>query len=242
MGVDLLKSTLGGMAFGIKSGKKYKRAAQQAAAYAEELQEEQQEIDFGRAMLSNIRQQRIAQAQLTTTNYSPSFTSTGAIGAASNINSALASDMGYAYSTSMRQQRIADYQADAQKYMGRYAKQDAKNKMYIQLISTAGAAAIGGGMAGGSPGGLTAAQGAMVGAQLGGAVGSAINGNISGAIQQGIGAATSYMGFADTNGKAFNKELVNRYTDSFDNSQLFVKSREQLEYEQLTKYSGLFQH
>lgn len=236
------------------SGSKWKRAAQQAIMNAEELQEEQQEIDFGRAMLSNIRQQRIAQAQLTTANYSPSFTSTGAIGAASNINSALASEAGYSYSTSLRQQRISDYQADAERYMKKYAKQQKRRGIAIQATAIAAAALTGGALAAlAAPAagtaaaatytGLTAGQGAMLGATVGGGIGKVINGDVAGSIQSGISAYSMGSEFLSSNAMGVaSKNALTNTTDSFDNSQLFVKSREQLEYEQLTKYSGLFQH
>ena len=186
------------------SGNKWKAMAQQATASAEELQEEQQEIDFGRAMLSNIRQQRIAQAQLTTANYSPSFTSTGAIGAASNINSALAGEAGYSYSTSLRQQRISDYQADAERYMKKYAKQQKRRGQAIQVAAIAAAALTGGalGMVG-LAGGLTATQAAVVGATVGGGIGKAITGDVAGGVQAGINAYGMTDNYLTANAQEF---------------------------------------
>lgn len=181
------------------SGSKWKRAAQQAIMNAEELQEEQQEIDFGRAMLSNIRQQRIAQAQLTTANYSPSFTSTGAIGAASNINSALAGEAGYSYSTSLRQQRISDYQADAERYMKKYAKQQKRRGTAIQVAAIAASALTGGALGVALAGGVAAAgagAAALTGASIGGTLGSSVanfaTGNIEGGINGLISAGSQY--------------------------------------------------
>lgn len=222
------------------SGSKWKRAAQQAIMNAEELQEEQQEIDFGRAMLSNIRQQRIAQAQLTTANYSPSFTSTGAIGAASNINSTLAGEAGYSYSTSLRQQRISDYQADAERYMKKYAKQQKKRGIAIQVTAIAAAALTGGALGlAGLAGGLTATQAAVVGATVGGGIGKAATGDVAGGIQMGISAASMGSNFATANAQEAAMEGITdtaeNAVDAASKSQVFVKSYEQMQQEQLLK-------
>ena len=219
------------------SGNKWKAMAQQATASAEELQEEQQEIDFGRAMLSNIRQQRIAQAQMTLANYQPGITSTGAIGAASNINSALAGEAGYSYSSSLRQQRISDYQADAERYMKKYAKQQQRRGQAIQVTAIAAAALTGGVLAGWAAGGLTAAQGAMVGATVGGGIGKAMTGDVAGGLQAGINAYKMSSDFAVANAQELAaKNLTNSTTNVVDNtaqSVVFVKDYQQMQQEQL---------
>lgn len=221
------------------SGNKWKAMAQQATASAEELQEEQQEIDFGRAMLSNIRQQRIAQAQMTLANYQPGFTSTGAIGAASNINSSLAGEAGYAYSTTLRQQRIADYQADAERYMKKYAKQQKRRGQAIQVTAIAAAALTGGVLAGWAAGGLTAAQGAIVGATVGGGIGKAMTGDVAGGLQAGINAYKMSSDFAMANAQEVAMEgltdTAGNVADVASRSQVFVKSYEQMQQEQLLK-------
>ena len=219
------------------SGNKWKAMAQQATANIEELQEEQQEIDFGRAMLSNIRQQRIAQAQMSVSNYNPSFTSTGAIGAASNIDSALASEAGYSYSSSLRQQRISDYQADAERYMKKYAKQQKRRGQAIQVAAIAAAALTGGVLAGWAAGGLTAVQGAMVGATVGGGIGKAATGDVAGGLQAGINAYNMGSDFATANAQEAAMEgltdTAGNVVDVASRSQVFVKSYEQMQREQL---------
>lgn len=207
---------------------KYKKMSLQAAANAEDLIDEQDYIDYGRAVLANIRQQRIAQAQLTVANQNPSFVSTGAIGAASNINSSFASEAGYSYSSTARQQRIEDFQKTAGKYLKKQAKKDAEKKMYTQLLLTAAGAGIGAVGAGAAAGGLTAAQGAVIGAQLGGGVGQIIQGNVSGGVQAGINAYGMAASFP-TNTTA---NVVNK---TYEQSPVIVKSYEQMQREQLLK-------
>ena len=230
------------------SGSKWKAMAQQATANAEELQEEQQEIDFGRAMLSNIRQQRIAQAQMTVANYQPGFTSTGAIGAASNINSALAGEAGYSYSSSLRQQRISDYQADAERYMKKYAKQQKRRGQAIQVAAIAAAALTGGALAAfaapaagtaaaATYAGLSVAEGAMVGATVGGGIGKAMTGDVAGGLQMGINAYGMADSFATANAQEIAaKNLTNSTSNVIDKtaqSVVFVKDYQQMQQEQL---------
>ena len=105
------------------SGSKWKNAARGALASAQALEDQQRDVEFQRGLLSNIRQQRIAQAQLSLMNYSDSFTSSSAAGASANIDSALAGEMKYSYESSQRAEDIQDYQQAAQQYMKKYAKQ-----------------------------------------------------------------------------------------------------------------------
>lgn len=105
------------------SGSKWKNAARGALASAQALEDQQRDVEFQRSLLSNIRQQRLAQAQLSLMNYSDSFTSSSAAGASANIDSTLAGELGYSYETSQRMEDIQDYQQAAQQYMKKYAKQ-----------------------------------------------------------------------------------------------------------------------
>lgn len=111
------------------SGSKWKNAARGALASAQALEDQQRDVEFQRSLLSNIRQQRMAQAQLSLMNYSDSFTSSSAAGASANIDSALAGEMKYSYETSQRAEDIQQYQQDAQRYMKKYAKQQKTRAM-----------------------------------------------------------------------------------------------------------------
>lgn len=170
--------------------------AKTSVANAESLTQEQQEIDFGRSLLYNIRQRRIATSQLQTSNWSDDFVTSSAQGAQANVDSALAGEMGYAYKTAERQQKISDYYASAQ----RWAKKAENNNRIagyvgeaIGAVATVAGAAIGGpiGAAAGTAigGYIGAAAGAAIGTGLTAALGgksSAIKGSIKGGIEGGM--------------------------------------------------------
>lgn len=162
--------------------------AKTAVANAESLTQEQQEIDFGRSLLYNIRQRRIATSQLQTANWSDDFVTSSAQGAQSNIDSALAGEMGYAYKTAERQQKISDYYASAQ----RWAKKAEKNNRVAGYVGEAiGAVATVAGAAIGGP--VGAAAGAAIGTGLTVALGgksAAVKGSIKGDIEGGMLAMT----------------------------------------------------
>ena len=166
--------------------------AKTSVANAESLTQEQQEIDFGRSLLYNIRQRRIATSQLQTANWSDDFVTSSAQGAQSNIDSALAGEMGYAYKTAERQQRISDYYASAQ----RWAKKAEKNNKVAGYVGEAiGAVATVVGAAVGTfvAPGLGTAAGAAIGTGLTAALGgksAAIKGSVKGDIEGGMLAMT----------------------------------------------------
>lgn len=158
--------------------------AKTAVANAESLTQEQQEIDFGRSLLYNIRQRRIATSQLQTANWSDDFVTSSAQGAQANIDSALAGEMGYAYKTAERQQKISDYYTSAQ----RWAKKAEKNNRVAGYVGEAiGAVATVIGAAIGGP--IGAAAGAAIGTGLTAALGgksAAIKGSVKGDIEGGM--------------------------------------------------------
>ena len=162
--------------------------AKTSVANAESLTQEQQEIDFGRSLLYNIRQRRIATSQLQTANWSDDFVTSSAQGAQSNIDSALAGEMGYAYKTAERQQNISDYYASAQ----RWAKKAKKNNRVAGYVGEAiGAVATVAGAAIGGP--IGAVAGAAIGTGLTAALGgksAAVKGSVKGDIEGGMLAMT----------------------------------------------------
>ena len=165
--------------------------AKTAVANAESLTQEQQEIDFGRSLLYNIRQRRIATSQLQTANWSDDFVTSSAQGAQANVDSALASDMGYAYKTAERQQKISDYYTSAQ----RWAKKAEKNNRVAGYVGEAigAVATVAGAVVGSIVPGVGTALGAAAGAAIGtglttalGGKSAAIKGSVKGDIEGGM--------------------------------------------------------
>ena len=124
----------------VTSGKKWHRAAAQKVADIEGLQAQQADLDFGRGLLSNIREIRIAQAQ------QQAYMSTGvqsstAQGSLANIQSALGGEAGYAYDTSVRNEEI-QYLADlAQRFSKKGAQMDKRAATNAKIMG-AGAAIL----------------------------------------------------------------------------------------------------
>ena len=174
--------------------------AKTAVANAESLTQEQQEIDFGRSLLYNIRQRRIATSQLQTANWSDDFVTSSAQGAQANVDSALAGEMGYAYKTAERKQKISDYYTSAQ----RWAKKAEKNNRVAGYVGEAigAVSTVAGAVVGSIVPGVGTALGAAAGAALGtglttalGGKSAAIKGSIKGDIEGGM-LAMSYGSLA----------------------------------------------
>lgn len=183
------------------SGNKYRNAAQGLLAEATTLQNRQRDIDFGRQLLANIRQQRlqIAQARFQNVLANEFSTSSSAAGAEAEVNSTLAGEVGYAYDTSIRAQRISDLTQQAQYYYKKYQKQQKTRATAIQgtaIVASAIAGGALGAVAGAGVAGVGAATGALKGAMLGSQVGSGIGkgilGDYTGASQAFMSAGTSW--------------------------------------------------
>lgn len=158
----------------------YKHQAERYLNKATEIGNYQNEVEFRRQLLSNIRQARIARAQLEVGNYNPVADISTKQGAISNIESSLAGEADFSYSSSVRQQQMTDYTNLAQKYYNKYQKAQKKR---------AGAFAIGGLVAGAALGVATGGLGfGLTGVDLAGA-------GVSGAqIGQGLGQIASSTG------------------------------------------------
>lgn len=167
------------------SGKKWKRRAETALNTANAIADYQSEVEFRRQLLSNIRQERIARAQLEAGNYSDSFTSSSAAGATANIDSSLAGETIFSYESSKRQQQMTDLTKQAETYYKKYQKQQNKR---------ATAFSVAGLVAGALTGGALGAAG-----MLGAGIGSGLSGALSGAtmlsqVGQGLGQIASGTG------------------------------------------------
>lgn len=150
----------------LSTGGKWKNLANQAMLEAQTLEEEQKNIDFRRNLLANIRQQRIAAAQLEVYNRSDDYLSSSAEGAMANINSPLAGEIGYAYETTARSQKIYDYTQLANTYFEKYQKNMKKNAAVGKVLGAVGTVA----------GSIFGPVGAVVGGAIGTAAGSALGG------------------------------------------------------------------
>lgn len=126
------------------------------------------DYEFGQSLLSNIRQQRMARSSIEMASASDDIVSSTATNAVSNINSSLAGEAGYAYTTSEMTETIQDYQNKAQDYWEEYA--DSVNK-----AATAGKIV----------GTITTAVGSLVGGPVGAAAGAAIGEGITVALGGG---------------------------------------------------------
>lgn len=167
------------------SGKKWKRAAEQALQNARRVQDYQGEVEFRRQMLSNIRQERIARAQLEVDSYNTTARNTTDQGFIANIDSSLAGETYFAYASSDRAKQIQDYQQQAQRYYKKYQKQQ-KTRATAYAVSGIVVGALAGGALGaaGMLGSLGATQGAMMLGQMGQGIGQIASG--TGQTQQGI--------------------------------------------------------
>lgn len=156
------------------SGKKYKRAAERALRTANDIQDYQEQEEFRRSLISNIRQERIARAQLEVGNYSTTARSSSAEGALANIDSSLSGETYFSYASSDRAQRIQDLNEYAKRMLQKYTKQQKKRAAAFSITGMVTGAAIGGYLGG--------SQGALFGGSLG----------------QGIGQIASNTGQIDT--------------------------------------------
>lgn len=190
------------------SGNKWKYAAQTAMGNAEALANEQQDINFRRDLLSNIRENRMANAMISVGNYSDDYSSSSVAGARANVNSALAGDVGYSYDSSLRAELIQDYTDQAQDYMQKYADQQ-KNKGMIKTLTSTAIGAVAGAATGGFGLGLGTLMGGLVGAQAGQGVGQIISG--TGQTEQGI---QNILGAASS---AYRFDTANKMKDGYEN-------------------------
>lgn len=173
---------------------KWKYRAQEALASAKAITEQQSDIEFRRQLLSNIRQERLARAQLETGNYSDDFSSSSAAGATANIDSSLAGESLYAYESSKRMQQIQNYNQQAEYYNRKYQKAQKKKAMTMSIAGMAVGALTGGALgAAGLIGGMTAASGAIAGSQIGQGIGQIASN--TGQEQQGFKNLLGGIGF-----------------------------------------------
>lgn len=202
------------------SGKKYKRLAEQYINMANDVQDEQSSVDFRRGLLSNIRENRMANAMISVGNYSDDYTSSSVSGAKANVNSSFVGDTRYSYESSDRAQLMQDYIEIAQDYYEKYQKKQKNNSM----LGSIGGAVIGaaaGTVTGGFGLGLSSLAGGLIGAQTGQGVGQILSG--TGQTEQGI---SNIIGGTGSSMK-FNKALAieEGYNNIYSTYQNYLNSR-----------------
>lgn len=147
-----------------------------------DLQNQQRDVDFGRQLLSNIRQHRLASEQMRFDTYSDIGVSSSAAGGQANLSSALAGEVGYAYDTGVRQETIQQYAQMEEDAWGDYYESVAKAQQTTMAIAAVGALAggiflapmLGTALVGAGLSSTTAGVlGAMGGAAIGGLAGTA---------------------------------------------------------------------
>ena len=182
------------------ANKKYISQAMQYMYMAQGVQEEQQDIDFGRQLLSNIRQMRIQQAAMDVQSQGrEGIVNTGFTAARQGLQTQLTQPYQQATEDYERQEEIAGLQAKANQALKKYKKQ-AKTARTTGYITSAVLAAAGGFIGGAVAAGAASATTASIagGAAIGGAIGTGIGGGI-GAVS---GADRNYYGGAVQGGIA----------------------------------------
>lgn len=94
----------------LTGGEKYRDLGNMYTFAAMEYQSRQRDAEFGRNLLSNIRQARLARSQLDFSNSVEGITTSSSYGATANISSTLAGEYGYAIDTSRRLATIQGFQ------------------------------------------------------------------------------------------------------------------------------------
>lgn len=160
-----------------------KSAKNQAMTYQHmqvDLKNQQRDVDFGRQLLANIRQQRLASEAIRFDTYSDIGVSSSAAGAQANLASSLASEVGYAYDTGERQEKIQRYAQMEEDAWGEYYESVAKSQQATMAVAAVGAIAGGVFLAPMIAGGLTALGAGATTAAVGGAMGGAAIGGLAG--------------------------------------------------------------
>lgn len=196
-----------------KANKKWLSVAQTAMSNAEVIAEKQKDINFGRELLANIRQYRIEQAAVDQAEASIGATQVSGVQTARQF---LQRQLNEPYSRTLqdaeRQEKIEEYQNQAQAALDRFKKQakTAKTTGYISAIVLGaaggflGAAAVAGAAAAGAAGGaLIGGTVATVGGRAMGADRNFMAGGIQGTTTATIAAGTigygaGSAGFAST--------------------------------------------
>lgn len=174
------------------ANKKYISLAQQYMHMAKGVQEEQQDIDFGRQLLSNIRQMRIQQAAMDVQSQGrEGIMNTGFTAARQGMQTQFTQPYQQETEDYERQEEIAELQTKANQALKKYKKQakTARTTGYITAIALGAIGGVAGFIGAGALGATSAI--ALGGAAAGGAV---VGGGIAAGTGSAMGADRNYMG------------------------------------------------
>ena len=179
------------------ANKKYISQAMQYMYMAQGVQEEQQDIDFGRQLLTNIRQMRIQQAAMDVQSQGrEGIMNTGFTAARQGMQTQFTQPYQQATEDYGRQEEIAELQAKANQALKKYKKQ-AKTARTAGYITSAVLAVAGGFIGAGLAAGAAAGTiGASIGVTGGAAIGGVAGGSLGMAGGSLAGADRNYMGGA----------------------------------------------
>ena len=163
-----------------------KSRAQTAENQAAQEQNTIQLMEFGRDLLQNIRQERIARSQLEFSNYIEGVNTSSAAGALANVDSGLASEVGYAYRYSQHLEDYQNYNRIATEQWEKYAKSVKKAKTNA-TIAVAAAGAAGGFLLAPAAAAAAAGMGATIGAGTASAIGATAGSMIGAGAVSAIG-------------------------------------------------------
>ena len=179
------------------ANKKYISQAMQYMYMAQGVQEEQQDIDFGRQLLSNIRQMRIQQAAMDVQSQGrEGIMNTGFTAARQGMQTQFTQPYQQATEDYERQEEIAELQSKANQALKKYKKQ-AKTARTTGYITSAVLAVAGGFIGAGLAAGAAAGTiGATLGVTGGAAVGGIAGGSLGALSGYAMDADRNYMGGA----------------------------------------------
>lgn len=183
----------------LTGGKKWKKYGDNYTFMSIQEQNNLRDMEFGRNLLSNIRQARLARSELAFSNFSDDAMVSSSYGATANIDSTLAGEYGYAIDTSRKLEQIQNLNYLAQESYEKAATMDRRAGTAGQIIGAVGTA-VGyavGGPVGGAIGG---ALGTGTTAALGGGD-AAIQGSISGGVNTWTSMYSSYNKQSTTSNK-----------------------------------------
>lgn len=163
-----------------------KSRAQTAENQAAQEQNTIQLMEFGRDLLQNIRQERIARSQLEFSNYIEGVNTSSAAGALANVDSGLASEVGYAYRYSQHLEDYQNYNRIATEQWEKYAKSVKKAKTNA-TIAVAAAGVAGGFLLAPAAAAAAAGMGATIGAGTASAIGATAGSMIGAGAVSAIG-------------------------------------------------------
>lgn len=152
----------------LTGGEKWKKYGDNYTFMSIQEQNNLRDMEFGRNLLSNIRQARLARSELAFSNFSDDAMVSSSYGATANIDSTLAGEYVYAIDTSRKLEQIQNLSYLAKESYEKAATMDRRAGTAGQII-----------------GGLTTAIGFAVGGPVGGAIGGAIGAGTTSALGGG---------------------------------------------------------